>query len=85
MDIYSAEAGEGALTQRQYALLQALDGAPDGLTQTELVHATGIDRSTHFEVWVSSQRAYLYLNGNPYGCVDLPSGAPGAGSGSTWR
>ena len=46
LDIYNAEAGENALTQRQYALLQALDGAPDGLTQTELVHATGIDRST---------------------------------------
>ena len=46
LDIYNAEAGENALTQRQYALLQALDGAPEGLTQTELVHATGIDRST---------------------------------------
>ncbi len=46
LDIYNAEAGENALTQRQYALLHALDGAPEGLTQTELVHATGIDRST---------------------------------------
>ena len=46
LDIYNVEAGENALTQRQYALLQALDGAPEGLTQTELVHATGIDRST---------------------------------------
>ncbi len=46
LDIYNAEAGEGALTQRQYALLQALDGAPDGMTQTDLVRATGIDRST---------------------------------------
>lgn len=46
LDIYNAEAGEGALTQRQYALLQALDGVPDGMTQTDLVRATGIDRST---------------------------------------
>ncbi len=46
LDIYNAEAGENALTQRQYALLHALDGAPEGMTQTELVHATGIDRST---------------------------------------
>jgi len=46
LDIYNAEAGENALTQRQYALLHALDGAPDGMSQTELVHATGIDRST---------------------------------------
>ncbi len=46
LDIYNAEAGENALTQRQYALLHALDGAPEGMSQTELVHATGIDRST---------------------------------------
>ena len=46
LDIYNAEAGENALTQRQYALLHALDGATEGMTQTELVHATGIDRST---------------------------------------
>lgn len=46
LDIYNAEAGENALTQRQYALLHALDGATDGMTQTDLVHATGIDRST---------------------------------------
>ncbi|MGZ3304915.1 MAG: MarR family winged helix-turn-helix transcriptional regulator [Asticcacaulis sp.] len=46
LDIYTIEMGEGALTQRQYALLQALDGAPEGMTQTDLVRATGIDRST---------------------------------------
>ncbi len=45
LDIYNAEAGEGALTQRQYAVLKALDGT-DGLSQTDLVKATGIDRST---------------------------------------
>jgi DNA-binding MarR family transcriptional regulator len=46
LDIYNVEAGANALTQRQYALLHALDGAPEGMSQTELVHATGIDRST---------------------------------------
>jgi len=51
LDIYSVSAGEGALTQRQYAVLKALDEAksPDGttgITQTDLVQATGIDRST---------------------------------------
>lgn len=45
LDIYNAEAGEGALTQRQYAVLKALDGT-DGLSQTDLVRLTGIDRST---------------------------------------
>lgn len=45
LDIYNAEAGEGALTQRQYAVLKALDGT-EGLSQTDLVRLTGIDRST---------------------------------------
>lgn len=45
LDIYNETAGENALTQRQYAVLQALDGT-DGLSQTDLVKVTGIDRST---------------------------------------
>jgi DNA-binding MarR family transcriptional regulator len=45
LDIYNAEAGEGALTQRQYAVLKALDGT-EGQSQTDLVRLTGIDRST---------------------------------------
>lgn len=45
LDIYNAEAGEGALTQRQYAVLKALDDG-EGLSQTDLVRQTGIDRST---------------------------------------
>ena len=45
LDIYNAEAGEGALSQRQYAVLKALEGS-DGLSQTDLVRVTGIDRST---------------------------------------
>lgn len=45
LEIYSAELGDGALSQRQYAVLSALDGA-EGLTQADLVKTTGIDRST---------------------------------------
>lgn len=45
LDIYSEEMGPGALTQRQYAVLAAV-AADEGLTQTDLVRATGIDRST---------------------------------------
>ncbi|ESQ81075.1 MarR family winged helix-turn-helix transcriptional regulator [Asticcacaulis sp. YBE204] len=45
LDIYTEETGDNALTQRQYALLLAVDSA-EGLTQTDLVKATGIDRST---------------------------------------
>ena len=46
LDIYNGETGEGALTQRQYALLKALDGDGEGKSQTDLVSVTGIDRST---------------------------------------
>jgi DNA-binding MarR family transcriptional regulator len=49
LDIYNEETGEGALSQRQYAVLSALDGG-EGLSQTDLVKATGIDRSTLAEL-----------------------------------
>jgi hypothetical protein len=43
----------------------------------ELGEHVGVDRSTRFEAYVSSKRAYLLLDGEPYGCVDLPAtGAP---------
>ena len=45
LDIYTAETGPVSLTQRQYAVLCAVE-AQEGLTQTDLVRATGIDRST---------------------------------------
>ena len=45
LDVYAEEAGPGALTQRQFAVLSAV-ADNEGLTQTDLVHATGIDRST---------------------------------------
>lgn len=45
LDIYAEEAGPDGLTQRQFAVLEAA-GQQAGLTQTDLVKATGIDRST---------------------------------------
>jgi hypothetical protein len=45
----------------------------------EVGESTGPDRTTHFEVWISPSRAYLALDGAPYSCINLPSGAPGAG------
>lgn len=45
LDIYSEETGAGGLTQRQFAVLEAVSHK-SGLTQTDLVRATGIDRST---------------------------------------
>lgn len=59
------------------------DGSTDDLKSiapnAEVGEHTGVDRNTHFEVWVSSKRAYIYLDGEPYGCADLPSGVPSAG------
>jgi DNA-binding MarR family transcriptional regulator len=45
LDIYAEETGPGAVTQRQYAVLAAVS-AEAGQTQSSLVRATGIDRST---------------------------------------
>ncbi|MFN3932299.1 MAG: MarR family winged helix-turn-helix transcriptional regulator [Brevundimonas sp.] len=45
LDIYTDEAGPDGLTQRQFAVLEAVSHK-SGLTQTDLVRATGIDRST---------------------------------------
>jgi DNA-binding MarR family transcriptional regulator len=45
LDIYALDAESGALTQRQFAVLCAV-ADDEGLSQTGLVRATGIDRST---------------------------------------
>ncbi|MGV8928748.1 MAG: MarR family winged helix-turn-helix transcriptional regulator [Brevundimonas sp.] len=45
LDIYAEEAGPDGPTQRQFAVLEAVSHQ-SGLTQTDLVRATGIDRST---------------------------------------
>ena len=45
LDIYAEETGPDGLTQRQFAVLEAVS-QKSGLTQTDLVRATGIDRST---------------------------------------
>lgn len=47
--IYGEELGEGALTQRQYALLTAVASTEEP-SQTDLVSQTGIDRSTLAEL-----------------------------------
>jgi DNA-binding MarR family transcriptional regulator len=49
LDIYAEETGQGAVTQRQFAVLTAV-AARQGCTQSELVKATGIDRSTLAEL-----------------------------------
>ena len=49
LDFYAQETAPGGVTQRQYAVLSAV-AANDGLSQTDLVRATGIDRSTVAEL-----------------------------------
>lgn len=49
LDIYAEETGKGAMTQRQFAVLSAV-AADEGLTQSDLVRSTGIDRSTLAEL-----------------------------------
>lgn len=45
LDLYAEEFGPTGITQRQFAVLAAVESR-EGLTQTELVGLTGIDRST---------------------------------------
>ncbi len=46
LDYHAEAAGPSALTQRQFTVLSAAAQAEEGLTQNDLVRATGIDRST---------------------------------------
>jgi len=45
LDFHAEESGPSGLTQRQFAVLSAV-AAGEGLSQSDLVRATGIDRST---------------------------------------
>jgi DNA-binding MarR family transcriptional regulator len=45
LDFHADASGPAGLTQRQYTVLAAA-GAADGVSQSDLVRATGIDRST---------------------------------------
>lgn len=49
-EIYQAEMASYDLTARQYAVLFALAHTEEGLSQSKLVDATGIDRSTMADI-----------------------------------
>ncbi|HEX6275958.1 MAG TPA: hypothetical protein VFZ53_23110 [Polyangiaceae bacterium] len=34
---------------------------------------TGVDRSTKLDAFLSTARAYLFIDGQPFGCIELPS------------
>ena len=53
-DLYTAEKDDIKLTQRQFAVLFAVDQR-DGVSQTDLVAMTGIDRSTLADMIVRMQ------------------------------
>ena len=46
----------------------------------ELNGFSGVDRTMRFDVYVSTRRAYLLTNGQPYACVDLPTDKLAAGT-----
>ena len=77
LDIYAEEAGAGAVTQRQYAVLTAVQ-AHEGCTQSDLVKLTGIDRSTLAELvarligksLLTRERSTLDARANTVGLTD---------------
>ncbi|MDH3741906.1 MAG: MarR family winged helix-turn-helix transcriptional regulator [Hyphomicrobiales bacterium] len=58
-NIYMADVGRRGLTQRQFTVLTAVE-ANEGISQTELVNTTGIDRSTLADM-ISRLAAQGYL------------------------
>jgi hypothetical protein len=42
----------------------------------ELGEIASADRPVRFDVWTSTKRTYLYLDGKPYACADLPAAGP---------
>ncbi len=45
----------------------------------EFGEVAAVDRRVLFDVYTSVNRAYLFLDGKPYGCADLPEGAAPSG------
>jgi hypothetical protein len=45
----------------------------------EVGEHTGLDNSARFEMYASTARVYMYLDGEPYACADLPEGVAKAG------
>ena len=45
----------------------------------ELNGSAGLDQTVMFDVWASTSRVYLRIDGEQYGCVDLPPGKLPAG------
>jgi hypothetical protein len=63
----------------QYELYK-LDGGQFISPRPEMNGIMGVDRTVRFDVYTSTQRVYVFTNGMPYGCADLPDGALSPGS-----
>jgi hypothetical protein len=51
------------------------NGAASVIAPDEAIdHHMGVDRMTRFDVYVSSERAYFFLDGAPAGCTEYPTG-----------
>jgi hypothetical protein len=50
--------------------------------RVEMTGLQGVDRTVTLDAYVSTQRVYAFVNGAPYGCVDLPPGSLTAGPGT---
>jgi hypothetical protein len=48
--------------------------------QVEINGLSGVDRTVLFDVYVSTKRAYVFTNGVPYACADLPADRLTAGN-----
>jgi len=64
----------------RYKLYTLKDGADEFLAPApEINGLIGTDRTVRFDAYVSTSRVYLYTNGKPYGCGELPAGKLPAG------
>jgi hypothetical protein len=54
--------------------LLKLNAGQDFLSPRDEINGiNGVDRTILFDVYASTSRVYLFTNGVPYGCVDLPA------------
>jgi hypothetical protein len=66
-----------------YDLYKLKDGASEFLApHVEINGLNGADRTVRFDAYVSTTRVYVYTNGIPFGCADLPEGKLQAGPGT---
>lgn len=66
-----------------YPLYTLKDGADEFVAPApEMNQFVGTDKTLRLDAYVSTNRIYVYTNGKPYGCADLPPGKLPAGTGT---